>query len=68
MTITIQVDGKNLTTLQRQAATLGVPVERMAEVIVQRHLQGSSKDDPAFRKIMEDTFRENEELYRRLAK
>ncbi|MEI7683493.1 MAG: hypothetical protein WCL32_00590 [Planctomycetota bacterium] len=72
MTITIQLDGPQLAQLQREAASLGVPVERMAETIIRRQLDNSSPvdtiSDDEFRKAKEATFREYDELYRRLAK
>jgi hypothetical protein len=73
MTITIQLDGPGLAALQQEAANLGVSVEQLADTIIQRHVRGRAGlgpvvDEATFRKAMADTFRENEELYRRLAR
>ena len=69
MTITIQLDGPKLNILENEAANLGVAPEQWAEAIIHRQLERRPiANDDAFRKAMDDTFRENEELYRRLAK
>lgn len=70
MTITIHLDGTKLAVLEKEATTLGVPVEQWAETIIDRHLESREVADREirFRKAMDDTFRENDEAYRRLAK
>ena len=73
MTITLQIEVTGLVALQQEASDLGVSVEQLATNIVQRHIRartgpGSVAPDAAFQNAMADTFRRNEELYRRLAK
>lgn len=72
VTITIHLDGPELAQLQREAASRGMPVERMAETMIRRQLDSSvpadAISDDEFRKAKEATFREYDELYRRLAK
>jgi hypothetical protein len=73
MTITIDLDGPGFSALAEEASGLGVSVEQLADTIIRRHLRartakGTIADDEVFRKAMADTFRENEEVYRRLAR
>lgn len=73
MTITINLDEPSLSAPQEEASGLGLSVEHMADAIIRRQLRtraGSATvaDDEVFRKAMADTFPENEEVYRRLAK
>lgn len=71
MTITIDVAGSSLVRLQSEADRLGVSVEQLAKTVIERHTdrpEVGTLDEITFRKLMTDTFRENDELYRRLAK
>ncbi len=73
MTIMINLDEPGFSALAEEASRLGVSVEQLADSIVRRHIrtragQGGVATDESFRMAMADTFRENEEVYRRLAK
>jgi len=73
MTITIELDDAIRTDFQQEAESLGLSLDQLADAIIRRHIQSKSVDhssalDPAFQKAMADSFRENDELYRRLAK
>jgi hypothetical protein len=61
------------TPLERIAQTRGTTPEELARTVLGAFVryvanEPSPTHDPAFRKAMADTFRENDELYRRLAK
>lgn len=73
MTITIELDEPMLNAFQQEASDLGISVDRLADAIIRQHFRSGthvsgSATDPAFQKAAAETFRENEELYRRLAK
>lgn len=73
MTIAIQLDASRLVALELEAAVLGVTLEQLATDIIDRHIRtksapGPTVEDTKFKAAMEATFRENDELYRRLAK
>ena len=73
MTITIRLDDAFRNDFQLEAESLGISVDQLADDIIRRHAQSKSGDpgsatDPAFRSAMEASFRESDELYRRLAK
>jgi hypothetical protein len=75
VTITIQLDEPGLQKLREEAEGLGVSVDQLAQAIVERHalrspggMPSDVVDEETFRKVKADTFRENAELYRRLAK
>lgn len=73
MTIQIELDEPGLAVLEQEASRLGVTVEQLAGTVLRSHigsLGGRHLDasNAAFRKAMTDTFRDNEEVYRRLAK
>jgi hypothetical protein len=75
MTITIQLAGPGFERLRAEAEELGLSVEQLAQAIVERYVlrpRGDTPsdvvDDETFQRVKAETFRENEELYRRLAK
>ena len=73
MTIMIELEDPDLNVLKEEAARLGIAVEQLAHAIIHRHVGSHAQattatGDNAFRKAMADTFRENNELYRRLAR
>jgi hypothetical protein len=73
MTITIRLEGPGLDALRQEAAERGVSLDQLASDIIQSHIRartggGPIAGDAKFREAMEGTFRENDELYRRLAK
>lgn len=65
MTITIQLADRRLDALKSQADRQGVSVEEYVQALVER-IADTPDDD--FRAAMQASFRENDELYRRLAK
>jgi hypothetical protein len=73
MTIAIPLEAPRFAVLQQEATDLGVTVEQLAADIIDRHIRiktapGSAVSDDAFKTAMEATLRENDELYRRLAR
>lgn len=73
VTTTINIGTDVYTPLERIAQTRGVSPEELARTVLGafvRHADrpSSPAPDPAFLQAMADTFRENDELYRRLAK
>jgi hypothetical protein len=75
VTFTIQLSDAKVGILQPQAQREGVTVEQYVQNIVERIVDSSNGDasilqvdDARFRDAMASSFRENAELYRRLAK
>jgi hypothetical protein len=73
MTISIDLSEPALAALRQEAADLGVSLEQLSQSILHNHARvrgtaGPIAGDPTFQEAKAATFRENEELYRRLAK
>ncbi|CAN5587808.1 hypothetical protein BH11PLA2_BH11PLA2_42720 [soil metagenome] len=73
MTFSINLSGTPLISLQEQASRLGVPIETLAQSVIENFASSqpstmSPQDRRAlFEKAKADSMRENDELYRRLA-
>jgi len=67
--ITIELDDRCLTELNEKADLVGVPVERYIGDVLKSHVDKiRAMPDHVFRAAVEQTLREKDELYRRLAK
>jgi hypothetical protein len=72
MTVMLQLESRGIDLLQQEAAELGVSVEQLANAIIRRHVlaradSGAAGDPTAFRRALEESMNQNEELLRRLA-
>jgi hypothetical protein len=71
MTVMLKLENPGLSILQSEAAERRITVEELIDQILGDHLRSRGpvrSTDPAFLAAKADTFRENDELYRRLAK
>ncbi len=73
MTITIDLPPALAEPLLKLAASRGCTPEEAARAVISEHLATTAKSgspalDPVIAAAMADTFRENDELYRRLAR
>ena len=68
MTITIDLSPQLLEPLERMARERGCPVEELARAAIAQYVRAPAGLDPALAEAAEASFRENDELYRRLAK
>jgi len=70
MTITIDLDPPILEPLERLAKGRGCSVEEMARTAISEYVCSAASANlfPALVKAVTDSFAENDELYRRLAK
>jgi hypothetical protein len=73
VTNTITLGSDVFTPLERIAHTRGISPDELARTVLGAFVRHADREsspglDPAFRQAMADTFRENDDLYRRLAK